>query len=62
MQDAADSGDPAAWAAIDREVTDRAAFAVLLNPVYVDLTSRRVEGFVYHEQFHWLLGQARLRP
>ncbi len=61
MQAAADTGDPAAWAAVDREVTDLAAFAVLLNPRYVDLTSRRVENFIYHEQYHWLLGQAQVR-
>ena len=61
MQAVADSGDPAGWAAIDREVTDRAAFAVLFNPRYIDVTSRRVEGFAYHEQYHWLLAQARVR-
>ena len=61
MQAVADTGDPAGWAAIDREVTDRAAFAVLFNPRYIDVTSRRVEGFAYHEQYHWLLAQTRLR-
>ena len=61
MQAVADRGDPAGWAAIDQEVTDRAAFAVLFNPRYIDVTSRRVEGFSYHEQYHWLLAQARLR-
>ena len=60
MQAVADSADPAGWAAIDREITDRAAFAVLFNPRYVDVTSRRVRGFFYHEQYHWLLGQARV--
>ena len=61
MQAVIDSGDPAGWAAIDREVTDRAAFAVLFNPRYIDVTSQRVLGFAYHEQYHWLLAQARLR-
>ena len=61
MQAVADRGNPGGWAAIDREVTDRAAFAVLFNPRYIDVTSRRVEGFAYHEQYHWLLAQARLR-
>ena len=61
MQAVADAGDPAGWAAIDREITDRAAYAVLFNPRYLDVTSRRVAGFFYHEQYHWLLGQARVR-
>ncbi|WP_158745113.1 ABC transporter substrate-binding protein [Acidisphaera sp. L21] len=60
MQAVADGGDAAGWAAIDREVTDRAAFAVLFNPRYVDFVSRRVEGFAYHEQYHWLLSSARV--
>ena len=60
MQAVADSGDPAGWAAIDREITDRAAYAVLFNPRYIDVTSRRVHGFFYHEQYHWLLDEARL--
>ncbi len=38
-----------------------AGFAVLFNPRYIDVTSRRVEGFSYHEQYHWLLAQSRLR-
>ena len=61
MQAVADAGDPRGWAAIDREVTDRAAFAVLFNPRYIDVTSRRVQGFFYHEQYHWLLAQSRLQ-
>ncbi len=61
MQAVADSGDPAGWAAIDRDITDRAAYAVLFTPRYLDVTSRRVEGFFYHEQYHWLLGSARVR-
>ncbi len=61
MQAVADRGDPAGWAAIDREATDLAAFAVLVNPRYIDVVSRRVEGFFYHEQYHWLLAQTRLR-
>ncbi len=61
MQAVADAGDPAGWAAVDREVTDLAAFAVLANPRYLDFVSRRVQGFVYHEQYRWLLGQARVQ-
>ena len=62
MRAVEDSGDPAGWAAIDREVTDLAAWAVLFNPRYVDVTAKRVEGFFYHEQYHWLFDQSRLRP
>ncbi len=61
MQQVADSGDPAGWAAIDRVVTDRAGFAVLFNPRYIDVTARRVAGFAYHEQYHWLLARARVQ-
>ena len=51
----------AGWAAVDRDITDRAAYAVLFNPRYIDVTSRRVQGFLYHEQDHWLMGQARVQ-
>ena len=60
MQAVADRGDPAGWAAIDRDITDRAPYAVLFNPSYIDVTSRRVQDFFYHDQYHWLVGQARL--
>ena len=58
MQAVADAGDAAGWAAIDREVTDRAPFAVLFNPSYIDVTSRRIKQFAYHPQYHWLMDQA----
>ena len=61
MQDAADSNDPARWAAIDRDITDRDLFAVLFNPRYIDVTSNRVADFTYHEQYHWLLAQSHLK-
>ena len=61
LRTASDSNDPAAWAALDREVTDRALFAVLFNPRYIDITSRRVQGFFYHDQYHWLMGQSSLK-
>ncbi len=57
MQAVAESGDSHGWAALDREITDRAPFAVLFNPSYIDVTSRRVTHFLYHEQYHWLLDQ-----
>jgi len=46
------------WAAIDREVTDLAPAAVLFNPDYIDVTSRRVGHFTYHDQYHWLPDQS----
>lgn len=49
------------WPAIDRSVTDIAAFAVLFNPRYIDVTSSRVGNFFYHEQYHWLLAQSWLQ-
>ena len=53
--------DPSgAWriAALDRQLTDAAAAAVLFNPMYVDVVSARVRGYAYHNQFRWLIGQA----
>ena len=52
--------DPTGWAAIDREVTDRDLYAVLFNPRYIDITSSRIRGFSYHEQYHWLLAQSQI--
>ena len=46
------------WAAIDRAVTDTAAAAVLLNPRYLNVTSSRVQNFLYHPQYHWLMAQS----
>ncbi len=46
------------WAAIDRQVTDLAPAAVLFNPDYIDVTSRRVQHFTYHDQYHWLPDQS----
>lgn len=53
--------DPAAWARADRAVTDQAPAAVLFAPRYLDVVSPRVGHFVYHEAFHWLMGQAWVR-
>ena len=50
------------WAGIDQAVTDRSAFAVLFNPRYIDVTSSRVQHFLYHQQYHWLLAQSWLSP
>jgi peptide/nickel transport system substrate-binding protein len=53
--------DPAAWASVDRAVTDQAPAAVLFAPNYIDFVSARVGHFVYHEAFHWLMSQAWVR-
>ena len=50
--------DPTAFAAADRALTDAAIAIALLNPRYVDIVSRRVEDYAYHEVFHWLIDQA----
>ncbi len=39
-------------------VTDPAPAAVLFNPRYIDVTSRRVQDFPTIEQYHWLMAQA----
>ena len=62
MRAVEDSGDPAGWAGIDREVTDLAAWAVLFNPRYVDVTARRVEGFFYTSSITGCSTSRGLRP
>ena len=50
--------DPAALAASDRALTDAAPAIPLFNPRYIDLVSRRVQDYAYHEVFHWLIDQS----
>ena len=50
--------DPAALAAADHALTDAAPAISLLSPRYIDLISRRIDGYAYHEVFHWLIDQA----
>ena len=54
----ADPGGAPRLAALDRQVTDAAPAAPLFNPRYIDVTAARVGGYVYHNQFRWLIGQA----
>ncbi len=54
--------DPAQIAAADRELTNAAPAIALFNPRYIDLVSRRLDGYAYHEVFHWLIGQADGAP
>ena len=55
------SGRPADIAAVDRAITDQAPAVVLFTPRYLDLVSPRVDGFVYHETYRWLMQRANLR-
>ena len=48
-------------AAADRALTDAAPAIALFNPRYIDIVSRRVEDYAYHEVFHWLIVQSGLR-
>lgn len=49
------------WEAADRAVTDLASAAVLFAPRYVNVVSRRVGNFQYHDQYRWLIAQAWVR-
>jgi peptide/nickel transport system substrate-binding protein len=46
------------WAKIDRETTDAATQAVLLNPRLIDFTSKRVGNYIWSAQFYMILDQA----
>jgi len=67
MQDALRTGigDPAAanrmWAAIDREITDRAPIAAMFNGKDLDFVSARVGNFVFNNQYLWLFSQSWVR-
>ena len=54
-------GDLGALAGVDRAITDAAPAVVLFSPRYVDVVSRRVGGYAYHEVFRWLIHRAWLR-
>jgi peptide/nickel transport system substrate-binding protein len=53
-------GDLAELAAVDRAITNAAPSVVLFNPQYVDVVSRRIDGYAYHEVFRWLIDRASL--
>lgn len=48
----------AAWAKVDKQVTDAAPMATLFTPKHVDFTSSRVGNFVFSKQFYWLVDQS----
>jgi len=53
--------DLAGIAAVDRAMTDQAPAVVLFSPRYVDVVSRRVGNYGYHEVFRWLMHRATLQ-
>ncbi len=46
------------WAKVDRQTTDDATQAVLLNPRLIDFTSKRVGNYIWSAQFYMILDQA----
>ena len=46
------------WAKIDKEITDAAPAAALIQPKRVDVVSSRVGNFMFTDSFHMLLSQA----
>jgi peptide/nickel transport system substrate-binding protein len=52
------SGDLGSLASVDRAITDAAPAVVLFSPRYIDVVSRRVGGYAYHEVFRWLIDRA----
>jgi peptide/nickel transport system substrate-binding protein len=55
------SNPPAAlklWAKVDRQTTDDAPQAVILNPRLIDFTSKRVGNYIWSAQFYMILDQA----
>jgi len=48
----------AAWAKVDKQVTDAAPMATLFTPKHVDFTSTRVGNFTFSKQFYWLVDQS----
>jgi len=46
------------WAKIDRETTDQATQAVVLNPRLIDFLSKRVGNYIWSAQFYMIFDQA----
>jgi peptide/nickel transport system substrate-binding protein len=46
------------WAKVDRQTTDDATQAVVLNPRLIDFTSKRVGNYIWSAQFYMILDQA----
>lgn len=49
------------WAEIDRKVTDLAAAVVMFNPKRIDFVSKRVQNFVFGNQFQWVWAKSWLQ-
>ena len=58
LQAALSTGDVAEIAAVDRAITDQAPAVVLVSPRAIDVVSRRMGGFVFHETYRWLMQSA----
>ena len=56
------AGDVDGVAAVDAALTEAAPAVVMLAPRYIDVVSRRVRGFVYHDTFRWLMQRAEVEP
>lgn len=54
-------GDLNELAAADQALTDAAPAVVLFAPRYIDVLSRRIEGYAYHEVFRWMIDRAAVR-
>lgn len=52
------AGDGDGIAAVDRAMTDAAPAVVLFTPRSIDVVSRRMQHFTFHEQIRWMIGQA----
>ena len=61
LRDALLARDWDSVAAVDSAVTEAAPAVVLFSPRYVDVVSRRIDSFVYHETFRFLFQLARVR-
>ena len=46
------------WGQVDKQVTNDATQAVLLNPRLIDFTSKRVGNYIWSAQFYMILDQA----
>ncbi len=52
------TGTPQAVAAVDRAITDQVPAIVLFSPRAIDVTARRLDGFVSHEVYRFLFQRA----
>ena len=46
------------WAAIDKQVTDKAPAVGLFTPKRLDFVSKRIGNFKFNPQFNWIITQS----